>query len=62
MQLEVWCEKITDEGLVNFLSSDVHSPGRFRVVGALQNSPDFAEAFECPAGSFMNPDDKCDLW
>ncbi|CAJ0606432.1 unnamed protein product [Cylicocyclus nassatus] len=40
----------------------VHMMEKLRVIGALQNSADFATAFSCPAGSPMNPSRKCVLW
>ena len=39
-----------------------HSPGMYRIIGPLQNSPDFARDFGCSAGSGMNPKDKCAVW
>jgi predicted metalloendopeptidase len=61
---QAWCMKFTDAGLTDYLQSNVHSPGRDRVIGPLQNSPDFAEAFECAPGTPMNPDPeaRCDMW
>ena len=41
---------------------DEHAPDRFRVLGPLKNSRAFAEAWGCPAGSPMNPHDKCEIW
>jgi len=38
------------------------SPGPFRTLGTLQNSPEFVEAFKCSKHSKMNVKDKCTLW
>ncbi|EEC08200.1 zinc metalloprotease, putative [Ixodes scapularis] len=37
------------------------SPARLRVNGPLRNMPEFADAFKCPVGSFMNPTKVCAL-
>jgi predicted metalloendopeptidase len=61
----IWCESITDEGLINQLLTDPHSPARFRVIGPVRNNLDFAEAFACPVSDDgMNPpiEDKCTVW
>lgn len=34
----------------------------FRVIGSLQNSEAFSKAYNCPVGSFMNPEKKCRIW
>ncbi|KAI6229831.1 Neprilysin-1 [Aphelenchoides fujianensis] len=44
------------------VETDVHSPNRFRVDAVLQNSAEFARAFQCPRGSRMNPVSKCVVW
>ncbi|KAI6221349.1 Neprilysin-1 [Aphelenchoides fujianensis] len=44
------------------VETDVHSPSRFRVDAVLQNSAEFARAFQCPRGSHMNPASKCVVW
>ena len=38
------------------------SPLEHRVLGTLSNNEDFAEAFDCPVNSRMNPQAKCVLW
>ncbi|RHZ03745.1 hypothetical protein DYB37_013082 [Aphanomyces astaci] len=55
------CEKNSDEYLQLLLTS-TYPPGRHRVIGAVQNSVDFAKAFNCPVDSPMNPAKKCVLW
>lgn len=60
--LQIWCESTTEQTLLNDMLTDVHSPGRIRVLGTLSNSIEFAEAFRCPVGSPMNPSKKCKIW
>ena len=43
-------------------SSFVHSQKEARVNGMYQNSVRFADIFQCPSGTYMNPKDKCHLW
>ena len=40
----------------------VHCPGRYRVLGPLANSKEFARHFDCPDDAPMNPSTKCVLW
>ncbi|RHY19251.1 hypothetical protein DYB36_010537, partial [Aphanomyces astaci] len=56
-----WCAKNNDEYL-QFLLTDVHPPGRHRLIGPVLNSVDFAKTFNCPVESPMNPTKKCVLW
>uniref|UniRef100_A0A6G1SPT9 Membrane metallo-endopeptidase-like 1 n=1 Tax=Aceria tosichella TaxID=561515 RepID=A0A6G1SPT9_9ACAR len=58
----IWCGKFRPEVLKLRINSGVHSPAKFRVVGPLSNSPEFAQSFNCPAGSPMNPHKKCSVW
>lgn len=58
----VWCESRRPESAHQQLLTDPHSPGRYRVIGTLENSDDFAREFNCPAGSPMNPVEKCGVW
>ncbi|KAK7478165.1 hypothetical protein BaRGS_00030612 [Batillaria attramentaria] len=59
---QMWCAKIRDKFRALALRSDNHSPARFRVLGTLQNNPDFSRVFNCSTGSPMNPSEKCHVW
>ncbi|KAH8292465.1 hypothetical protein KR054_010583 [Drosophila jambulina] len=59
---QVWCGAMRPEAIRNKLNTAIHSPGRFRVIGTLSNSVDFAREFRCPVGSPMNPAKKCSVW
>ena len=60
--LQIWCENERKESMRNTIKYGSHSPSRFRVIGTVTNSVDFARAFQCPLGSPMNPRKKCLLW
>lgn len=57
-----WCEKRTPGYAELLRLMDPHSPGKWRVNGPLTNFDTFAEVFQCPAGSPMNPTKKCIIW
>uniref|UniRef100_A0A3P9J165 Neprilysin n=1 Tax=Oryzias latipes TaxID=8090 RepID=A0A3P9J165_ORYLA len=59
---QVWCGTHRPEQAVNSIKVDVHSPGKFRVLGSLQNFPEFADAFSCNKSSYMVPDNVCRVW
>uniref|UniRef100_A0A665TTQ8 Neprilysin n=1 Tax=Echeneis naucrates TaxID=173247 RepID=A0A665TTQ8_ECHNA len=59
---QVWCGTHRPEQAVNSIKVDVHSPGKFRVLGSLQNFPEFAKAFSCNKSSYMVPDNVCRVW
>ncbi|XP_065496465.1 neprilysin isoform X3 [Caloenas nicobarica] len=59
---QVWCGTYRPEYAVNSIKTDVHSPGKFRVIGSLQNSPEFSEAFSCTNANYMDPAKKCRVW
>ncbi|CAH2248424.1 endothelin-converting enzyme 2 [Pelobates cultripes] len=59
---QVWCSVRTPESSHEGLVTDPHSPAKFRVIGTLSNSKDFAEHFNCPKGTPMNPGKHCDVW
>ncbi|CAK4084820.1 unnamed protein product [Aphanomyces euteiches] len=57
-----WCKKATDNYAINWINTNPHSPTQWRARGPLMNSKVFADAFQCPAGSPMNPTKKCVVW
>ncbi|XP_056118554.1 endothelin-converting enzyme 2b isoform X1 [Rhinichthys klamathensis goyatoka] len=59
---QVWCSVRTPESAHEGLMTDPHSPPKYRVIGTLSNSPDFAEHFQCPLGSPMNSGHRCEVW
>jgi putative endopeptidase len=48
-----WRTKIRPEAMILQSRTDPHSPGRWRVIGAISNLPEFAQAFGCKAGDPM---------
>lgn len=59
---QIWCANERPEALRNLVRTDPHSPGQFRVLGTLQNQPEFAQAFGCSAGSAMVAAKGCRVW
>ncbi|XP_063235187.1 neprilysin-2 isoform X2 [Bacillus rossius redtenbacheri] len=57
-----WCSKYRPEAMRQRITTGVHSPGRFRVLGPCSNVEEFSRDFACPAGSPMNPVSKCSVW
>ncbi|PSN34745.1 Neprilysin-11 [Blattella germanica] len=58
----MWCGHSTNGALKSRVVEGVHSPNRFRVIGTLSNLKEFSDAWSCPLGSPMNPENKCILW
>jgi neprilysin len=59
---QVWCSIYREEAMKNRVTTGVHSPGQFRVIGPMSNSKEFAADFGCSATSKMNPANKCEVW
>ncbi|MFA5805304.1 MAG: M13 family metallopeptidase [Melioribacteraceae bacterium] len=56
---QVWATNSRSEALKLQVKTDVHSPSAQRVIGPLQNLPEFFKAFDVKPGDAMrNPDDK----
>ncbi|KLU84361.1 hypothetical protein MAPG_03405 [Magnaporthiopsis poae ATCC 64411] len=52
-----FCTSATPNGLIEQVSGDSHSPGRFRVTGPLMNSRHFRETFGC-----ASKEPTCKIW
>jgi predicted metalloendopeptidase len=59
---QAWCSKWTEELTLERIETDPHSFPRFRVIGAMQNFPEFGKAFDCKPGDPMMPKDHCTVW
>uniref|UniRef100_A0A7S4L8L9 Uncharacterized protein n=1 Tax=Paramoeba aestuarina TaxID=180227 RepID=A0A7S4L8L9_9EUKA len=57
-----WCSVVREDRAIQLISIDPHSPTQYRVLGPMSQTPEFAEAFSCPASTPMNPDSRCKVW
>ncbi|KAJ1350444.1 hypothetical protein KIN20_006235 [Parelaphostrongylus tenuis] len=58
----IWCGHSTTDSLINLILTDNHAPVKYRVNQVLANQPEFAAAFNCSAGTPMNPTKRCAVW
>ncbi|XP_005183444.4 neprilysin-4 [Musca domestica] len=58
---QVWCSNYAEIYIANQLA-DTHTPNQLRDIGPLANFDEFAKAFNCPEGSYMNPSNKCMIY
>ncbi len=56
------CNNERPENLRVRALTDPHSPGRYRINGAVVNMPEFEKAFSCKAGQPMVKQDRCRVW
>jgi putative endopeptidase len=59
---QVWCTNATDEALRLQVETNPHSPGEFRVNGAVSNMEQFQKAYGCKAGQPMVRANACRVW
>ena len=61
---QVWREKAREERALQLLTTDPHSPGRFRADGATINADAYHDAFHTKPGDKMwkAPEDRLRLW
>ncbi|HUO27422.1 MAG TPA: M13 family metallopeptidase [Candidatus Aquilonibacter sp.] len=58
----VWCQKLRPELLRMLVTTNPHSPGKYRVNGVVQNMPEFQRAWGCKAGQPMVSENACHVW
>jgi putative endopeptidase len=58
----VWCEKRRPEYERMQVTTNPHSPGKYRVNGVVQNMPEFQKAWGCKAGQAMVAQNACRVW
>ena len=57
------CENATDDYSRILVDTDPHSPGKFRLIGAVSNMPEFWQAFSCKPGQPMvRGENACRVW
>jgi putative endopeptidase len=57
------CENVTDQTARLLIDTDPHAPGKYRLIGAVSNHPEFWKAFSCKPGQPMVRGDKaCKVW
>jgi predicted metalloendopeptidase len=59
---QVWCSIATEERERLQVTTDPHSPAKFRATAPLMMHPGFAAAFQCEPGTPMAPADRCEVW
>jgi predicted metalloendopeptidase len=59
---QIWCQNVTDQEARKRVLTDPHSPGQWRVNGAVQNSAAFQQAFGCKEGQPMVSSNACRVW
>ena len=59
---QVWCQNRTEQIARMHALTDPHSAARWRVIGPLSNSAEFAKAFSCKPGDAMVSAKACRVW
>lgn len=59
---QAWCSNTRDETKRMWATIDPHSPDKYRANGAVSNTPEFQQAFQCKTGSPMVRQKRCRVW
>ena len=57
-----WCGANRPEQVRLQVQTDPHSPREFRIIGVIENMPEFGQAFGCKTGQPMTPASACRVW
>jgi putative endopeptidase len=57
-----WCSNERPEMVRLQVQTDEHSPEKFRILGVIENMPEFGKAFGCKPGQPMMPANACHVW
>ncbi len=57
-----WCSTERPQYVRLLAQTDGHSPDVFRILGVVQNLPEFGKAFSCKTGQPMMPANACHVW
>jgi endothelin-converting enzyme/putative endopeptidase len=57
-----WCQKEQEQLSRMRVTTDPHSPSRYRVNGTVSQFAPFAKAFSCASGTKMAPVNRCTVW
>jgi endothelin-converting enzyme/putative endopeptidase len=57
-----WCSTERPQFVRLLAQTDGHSPDVFRIIGVVQNMPEFGKAFGCKTGQPMMPANACHVW
>ena len=60
--LQQFCESYDSDTTELRINLDSHTLFKYRVNVVLSNFKPFADTFNCPIGSPMNPEAKCAVW
>jgi len=59
---QLWAQLETEAAERQLAATDPHPDGRYRVIGTLENMPEFAAAFHCAANANMVRTNPCRIW
>jgi putative endopeptidase len=57
-----WCGATRPEAMRLQVQTDPHTPDEYRILGVVQNMPEFGQVFGCKSGQPMMPVNACRVW